>query len=91
MNTSVCSSLTQLKSKTTRDGNYNRVTFHKATLRVVEVIREGEGRELVSKYLFGDPSPKITLNQTFSLDGDLINSLKKCIMILDETRREYES
>ena len=84
------SRINALKSKTSRGGDYSRLTLHKAHQRAAEAIKEDEERELVRKYLFGDPSPKMTLSQTFSLDGDLINSLKKCIMILDETRREYE-
>ena len=81
----------KLASKTTRGGAYTRVTLHKAHQRAAESINEGEERELVRRYLFGDPSLNVTLSQTFTLDEDLINSLKKCIMILDETRREYES
>ena len=81
----------KLQSRTTRRARYTRATLRQAHKRAIKSTNEGEERELVKKYLFGDPSPKITLSQTFSLDRDLISSLKKCIMILDETRREYES
>jgi hypothetical protein len=81
----------KLQGVTTRGAKYTRLTLHQAHQRAVEATREGAERELVRKYLFGDPSPNITLSQTFTLDEDLISSLKKCIMILDETRREYES
>ena len=82
--------VSKLQSKSARGTSYTRLTLHQAHERAFEAIEEGEKRELVGKYLFGDRAPDITLNQTFSLDRDLINSLKKCITILDETRRGYE-
>tara|TARA_R100000234_G_scaffold110959_1_gene83646 strand:+ start:708 stop:1226 length:519 start_codon:yes stop_codon:yes gene_type:complete len=80
----------KLQSRSTRGTRYTRLTLRKAHERAVEAIEDSEKRELVGKYLFGDPNQNINLNKTFSLDRDLINSLKKCIMILDETSKEYE-
>ena len=80
----------KLQSVTTRGTEYTRGTLRQAHERAIKAINEGEERELVRRYLFGDPSLNMTLSQMFSLDRDLINSLKKCIMILDETRRRYE-
>ena len=61
----------QLKSKTTRGGSYSRVTFHKATLRTVEVCKRGilllpeERARLVEKYLIGLEG--LTLSQGFQM------------------------
>lgn len=75
--------IAQLKSKTTRGGEWSRVTFHKATLRTVEICKRSilllpeDKVRLVEKYLLGLEGT--TLSQGFQLaEGRdvLVNELR---------------